>query len=257
MYDELASRSRRTQHKRIAAHTTERIQRPYPVPAYVEAKPARVKNVKKKRYAAKILIFMAFAFTLVYAVGVWLPEYMEYVRLQERISQWRAEENRHPLRYRSILEKYADEYSLDPALVASVIKCESSFVPDAVSYLGAKGLMQLMPETAQWVAGKFKGGYTDADLFDPETNIKYGCWLLRYLTDRFGGDTAAIVAGYHAGGGRVSEWLADERYADGGTLNASAIPYGDTRQYVSKVLGAYEVYARHYWSEIPAEFKGV
>ena len=213
----------------------------------IQARPVRVRGKEWiKRSVLAVVLMMAVALGLLYALGIWLPNYLEYRREMERIAQWQLEESRHPLRYRDLLEKYASQYNLDPALVASVILCESSFNPKAVSYLGAKGLMQLMPETARWVAGKFNTGYSDEELFDPETNIKYGCWFLSYLTGKFGGDTRAVTAGYHAGGGQVEAWLSDDRYAKDGEL--AHIPFNDTRAYVDRVTKAYVVYTRHYYA---------
>jgi len=201
-----------------------------------------------KRSISAIVIMMVLSLSLLYVLGIWLPDYMEYRREQERAAAWRLEESLHPLRYRDILEKYSSQYNLDPAHVASIVLCESSYNPRAVSYLGAKGLMQLMPETAQWVAGKFDTGYTDAELFDPEINVKYGCWFLSYLADKFDSDMVAMTAGYHAGGGQVAAWLSDDRYATDGEL--TNIPFNDTRTYVNRVMKAYDVYVRHYYTQV-------
>ncbi len=149
----------------------------------------------------------------------------------------------YPLSYRDEIEKYAAEYELDPARVAAVIYCESTFRPEAVSSAGARGLMQIMPETGEWIAMKLdeSDGYTDDDLFDPETNLRYGCWYLHYLDGRYDGDLTKATAAYHAGGTRVDEWLTNKTYSsDGVTL--AYIPYDSTRDYVARVKTAYEHY---------------
>ena len=149
----------------------------------------------------------------------------------------------YPLSYRDEIEKYAAEYELDPARAAAVIYCESTFRPEAVSSAGARGLMQIMPETGEWIAMKLdeSDGYTDGDLFDPETNLRYGCWYLHYLDGRYDGDLTKATAAYHAGGTRVDEWLTNKTYSsDGVTL--AYIPYDSTRDYVARVKTAYEHY---------------
>ena len=149
----------------------------------------------------------------------------------------------YPLAYQDEIKKYADEYDLDPARVAAVIYCESSFRPVAVSAVGARGLMQIMPETGGWIAKKLdeESYYTDEKLFEPELNIRYGCWFLNYLDGRFDGDLTKATAAYHAGGSRVDEWLNDKAYSEDGVTLAN-IPYEQTRAYVAKVKTAYEHY---------------
>ena len=135
------------------------------------------------------------------------------------------------------------------ALVSAVILCESSFDPRAESRLGARGLMQLMPDTAEWVAHKYKedgAGYSFDKLYDPETNIRYGTWYLGYLSRRFDGDATKIVCAYHAGQGNVDSWLKNPQYsADGVTLDV--IPTQDTATYASRVLRARDVYRKYYF----------
>ena len=149
----------------------------------------------------------------------------------------------YPLAYRDEINQYAAEYGLDPARVASVIYCESTFRPEAVSSAGARGLMQIMPETGGWIAEKLKeeSYYTDEKLFEPELNIRYGCWYLSYLDERYDGDLTKATAAYHAGGTRVDEWLTDSQYSEDGVTLAN-IPYDSTRAYVASVKSAYEHY---------------
>lgn len=149
----------------------------------------------------------------------------------------------YPLSYQDEIKKFAGAYGLDPARVAAVIYCESSFRPEAVSPAGARGLMQIMPETGRWIAEKLdeESYFTDEKLFEPELNIRYGCWYLHYLDERYGGDLTKATAAYHAGGSRVDAWLNDSQYSqDGVTL--AYIPYDSTRAYVANVKAAYEHY---------------
>ena len=84
----------------------------------------------------------------------------------------------YPMEYEALIRAYAAENGLDPAYPAAVIMAESSYQPEAVSSANAQGLMQLLPDTAAWIAGKFGEEYAEGMLFDPETNIRYGCWYL-------------------------------------------------------------------------------
>lgn len=159
------------------------------------------------------------------------------------------EQTVYPLAYRQEIDQYSKQYGLDPARVAAVIYCESSFRPEAVSSAGARGLMQIMPDTGEWIAGKLgEGDYTHEGLFEPERNIRYGCWYLNYLENRFDADIVKVTAAYHAGGGRVDEWLGNEAYSkDGETL--SSIPSDATSTYVKRVQAAYAKYKEIYADE--------
>lgn len=152
----------------------------------------------------------------------------------------------YPLEYTDLIAQYANEYELDPAHVAAVIFCESSFRPEAVSQVGAMGLMQIMPDTGGWIAEKLNDAeFTTEDLFKPEVNIRYGCWYLDYLSDRFDGDLTKITAAYHAGGTRVDQWLEDSAYSSDGKA-LTDMPEGATRRYVRHVQSAYEKYKELY-----------
>lgn len=163
-----------------------------------------------------------------------------------------AERAQHPLVYAELIEQYAAEQAIDPALVSAVILCESSFDPQAESRLGARGLMQLMEDTASWVAHKLDeddASYSFDRLFDPETNIRYGTWYLGYLSRRFGGDETKVICAYHAGQGNVDAWLSNPEYShDGVTLDV--IPTQDTAAYASRVLKALAVYQKYYFPPI-------
>ncbi len=153
--------------------------------------------------------------------------------------------NKYKLEYKELIEQYAAEYSLDPYFVAAVIHTESGFDAEAVSNVGAIGLMQVMPETGEWIAGKLKmEDFKTDDLYDPETNIKMGCWYLNFLDERFD-SLPVMMAAYNAGHNKVKEWLADPQYSqDGKTL--TKIPYEQTDNYVKKVTKAYEKYKEYY-----------
>lgn len=147
--------------------------------------------------------------------------------------------------YEDLIRKYAGENEIPPAYVAAVIMAESSYRPEVVSSVGAQGLMQILPETAGWIAGKFDEEYVEGSLFDPETNIRYGCWYLGFLMDRYDGNMRCASSAYHAGQGTVDKWLANPEYStDGKTL--SRIPSEVTGPYVDRILKYYEGYEKIY-----------
>ena len=147
----------------------------------------------------------------------------------------------YPRRYSEYVEKYCEKYGVDLNLAYAVIHTESGFDSDAVSPLGACGLMQIMPETFEWLRSKDceKSDRFD-DVFDPETNIRYGVFFLSLIKERFGNERLMIAA-YHAGMGRVSSWLSDVAFSsDGKSLHT--IPFSDTEYYVKKVERTKRIY---------------
>jgi soluble lytic murein transglycosylase len=150
----------------------------------------------------------------------------------------------YPLLYKQELLSVSQEFQLDPALVAAVVLCESRFDPEAESSVGARGLMQIMPDTASWMAKKLdmEG---PIDLTDPVTNLRIGCGYLSWLMQRYDHNVKKTMAAYHAGQSRVDGWLEQGEYsADGKTLDNIPIPA--THSYVDKVESAYENYRRFY-----------
>ncbi len=152
----------------------------------------------------------------------------------------------YPRPWWSIVKHWADEYGVDPWLVLAVMREESNFLPTAVSSSDARGLMQLLPSTARWIAeSKLSTPYRDEALFDPEVNIRYGVYFLASLVRQFGGDLVQAVAAYNGGPGNVSRWLA----AAPGTSAVdfpSLLTLVQTREYIVKVLDAWLVYRMLY-----------
>lgn len=138
-------------------------------------------------------------------------------------------------KYKNYVVQYSDEFGLDKALVYSIIKVESDFKKNAVSKSGALGLMQILPSTAKWIAKKLGEEYLKEKMFEPETNILYGCFYLDYLFDRFG-DTETVICAYNAGEGKVLDWI------ENGKLVKDRIDYEETRNYLSKVEKYYRIY---------------
>lgn len=153
--------------------------------------------------------------------------------------------SRHIVKYRDHIEHYAAVYEINPAFVAAIIYRESHYDPEAVSYVGARGLMQLMPDTGTWMAEKAGiADYDHDDLFDPETNIRLGTRYLHYLSGKFDGDPILVACSFHAGAGNVESWI--ENYSSNGqTLTLDEIPMDDTQSYARKVMESYAVYLQH------------
>ncbi len=149
----------------------------------------------------------------------------------------------HPLRYRPDLWRAAAQHGFDPLFLAAVVKVESGFDPLATSGEGARGLMQVMPETARWVAGRMGWqSFHEDSLYDPAVSLAVGSWYLAHLRDReFGGRLAPAVAAYNAGRDPVHLWLREGRW-DGTVAGADAIPFPETRSFVRRVSRVYRVY---------------
>jgi soluble lytic murein transglycosylase len=161
-----------------------------------------------------------------------------------------VQEIRLPLRHDDIIRQQAADKRLDPALIAGVIFVESRF-RDQTSRAGAKGLMQLMPATADYIARKSGGTqFVQRDLATPQINISYGSWYLRYLLDRYHENEVLALAAYNAGEGKVDEWWRGAAGRGERFSVASHIPFPETREYVSKVLSARRSYRREYAREL-------
>ncbi len=155
------------------------------------------------------------------------------------------EKNAYPCDYNTYVDTYAEQYGVPQALVYAIIKTESDFDSGAESAAGARGLMQIMPETFRWLTDEILFEHLDDGmLYDPETNVRYGVYYLSRLYDRYG-NWKVVFAAYNAGPGQVDEWLEDPAYANGeGGLQK--IPFKETRKYVQKVDKAWATYDRLY-----------
>lgn len=151
----------------------------------------------------------------------------------------------YPMKYTDLIRSNAAMQGIEPAQVAAVILAESGYDPNAVSSVNAQGLMQIMPDTGKWLAGKFDEEYVEGCLFDPATNIRYGCWYLGYLMRRYDGDLTCATAAYHSGQGTVDGWLADPAFSSDGK-SLIDIKGKNAKTYVSRVLEYYEEYQELY-----------
>jgi soluble lytic murein transglycosylase len=158
-----------------------------------------------------------------------------------------------PLRHEDIIRQQAADKKVDPTLIAAVIYTESRF-RDQTSHVGAKGLMQIMPETADYIARKSGGTqFTRADLATPQINIAYGTWYLRYLLTKYHGNTILTLAAYNAGEGKVDEWWRSASSRGEKFRVADHIPFKETRDYVGRVLDARAEYRKTYARELALE----
>ncbi|MBQ7477607.1 MAG: lytic transglycosylase domain-containing protein [Selenomonadaceae bacterium] len=152
----------------------------------------------------------------------------------------------YPYPYQEEVRVYAKKYHVDSNLVVAVIKTESNFKPDAVSHRGAIGLMQLMPATAEWIAGQLNDtSFSVERLYEPDLNIRYGIWYLAELQEEFENNPVLVLAAYNAGRGNVKEWM-EKNHWDMGFHEIDAIPFDETREYVHKVLKNQEKYKKLY-----------
>lgn len=148
-----------------------------------------------------------------------------------------------PLRHEDIIRQQSREKGVDASLIAAVIYSESKFV-DQTSHAGARGLMQITPDAAEFIERQSGGtSFELKDLADPEINIRYGTFLLAELLERYDGDEAAALAGYNAGPGNADEW-------GGAGLTVEDIEFPETRAYVEEVLEKRGEYREKYGKEL-------
>ena len=192
-------------------------------------------KVSKKQKTVLIVLAMVAACLLISAVLVFwaLPAVL------------RA---RFKLDYADEIRAYSAEYELEPSLVAGVIYTESGFDPEATSRVGARGLMQIMPDTGREIAEALNEPFDEEKLFEPDVSIRYGCFYLRQQLDRFDQNVAVTLAAYNAGPNRASLWLSEYGLDSRGRI--AYIPFGETSRYVDKVLQAQENYAALYRTEL-------
>lgn len=182
--------------------------------------------------SSKVIIISLVLLTVFALLAVYMAE-----RIQEYL---------YPREYSEYVTKYSAKYNVPEALIYAVILAESGFDADAKSHVGANGLMQLMPDTLDWLSRLLGEEVPTGDIFDPETNIKYGTYYIRHLIDRFG-DTETAIAAYNAGHGRVANWLKDARYSDDGKT-LKEIPLAETKNYVNRVNENYKHYIKIYYN---------
>jgi len=149
---------------------------------------------------------------------------------------------RFPLQYSSQVQSNASSLNLEPALIFGLIRQESMLDPNAMSAVGARGLMQIMPETGKEIARELNAQWQTANsLFVPDINIRYGSFYFKHLLNQFGGHFALATAAYNAGPSRVNKWLSSDRSLPADVW-VETIPFKETRKYVSSVLSYTIIY---------------
>ncbi|MFL6067531.1 MAG: lytic transglycosylase domain-containing protein [Gaiellaceae bacterium] len=165
-----------------------------------------------------------------------------FLYVNETSPPW-YERLRYPLHYASIVRTHARNYNLDPAFLAGVIYQESKFDTSARSGSGAVGLMQLTPGTARGIAIRTGGSaFRVSDLTDPDINVRYGCWYLQNLFQKYG-DERLVLAAYNAGQGNVDRWRA----------RGQDVQFAETRAYVERVEDLKAIYRKAWARELGLE----
>lgn len=159
----------------------------------------------------------------------------------------------YSLNYIEEIDKYSKEYGVDPKIVLAIMRVESNFNSNAESKANAKGLMQILPDTAKHIAKLLKVDFNSVDLKDPDTNIKFGTYYIKYLMQNFK-NLDTVYAAYNGGIGNVNTWLKDEKYSNDG-ITLYNIPSSETKHYVYKVNKALNAYEILYGKEFPNKKK--
>lgn len=163
------------------------------------------------------------------------------IRIQDKILK-----KIYPMEYSEYVEKYSKENGLDKYLIYAIIKAESNFDPSAKSTANAKGLMQLMEETAVERSNVINSENAEEnDLYDPETNIKLGTSYFAYLLGLYNGNINLAIIAYNAGLGNVQQWIKDGIIKKDGS-DIENIPFKETENYVRKILRDYQMYLKLY-----------
>lgn len=205
----------------------------------VVTRPARRAAVqRRRRRRRRALTLLGFAALMALLAAVVVPRLPDAVR-----------ELTLPLRHEDIIRQQATAKGIDPSLVAAVIYAESKF-RDQTSHAGARGLMQITPATARYIA-TLSGGtaFEQGDLATPQVNISYGVYYLRYLMRRYGGNTVLALAAYNGGPSNVDRWIGEAALAER-AFGIDQIPFRETREYVGRVLEARADYRRKYSREL-------
>lgn len=151
----------------------------------------------------------------------------------------------YPRKFSEYVSASAAEFDIPETVIYATIKTESGFDADAVSRAGAVGLMQLMPSTFRWLSDDMlHENLDDSMISDPQTNIRYGSYLLSWLYGIYG-NWDNVFAAYNAGVGNVNSWLKDPRYSFAGHL--TNIPFEETRNYVRRQRENVKTYEKLYY----------
>lgn len=178
-------------------------------------------------------------------------EQQTHQTLQQHPAYWQT---LYPFPYADLITTWSAKRDLNPLLVTALIRQESRFEPQIRSVVGATGLMQVMPDTADWIQDKTDIEITALDR--PEDNIKLGTWYLDYTHEEYGNHSLYAVASYNAGPSNVTDWIARNNYSSEDDF-AEKIPFPETKQYIRAVFGGYWNYLRLYNLEIARQIEGL
>lgn len=195
------------------------------------------KTKKKKKTRIKKAPFVIL---FIIIIGLLIYHHFDYI--SEKAKEFTPKAFTYPTKYEEYVIKYSKEFDIDPRFVYAVINTESHFDPKATSEVGARGLMQLMEEAYDWVKFRLDDTrkHTYDDIYDPELNIEYGTYMLKYLYDKYESYELAAAA-YHGGMGAVDGWIADGT-VDPDNFNLEDVPSEVTANYIYKVTTAYNKY---------------
>jgi TolA-binding protein len=174
----------------------------------------------------------------------WAQTLLDYFLNDDRIEEmpFKIWQYVFPDNYFSTITSRASDYSLDPFLVLATIKEESHFNRYSESRAGARGLMQIVLSTGEWIAQKLNYQNFDYDLlFEPDVNIHFGCWYLNYLQEKYNRNNYLMISGYNAGPGITDKWLEQFDINDIDSF-VENIPYPETTEHIKKVMRAYNIY---------------
>jgi soluble lytic murein transglycosylase len=191
----------------------------------------RTRAIRRRRIGALLVAAAA----LIAVIGTLMPTVDKAVK-----------EVTLPLRHDDIIRQQAADKDVDASLIAAVIYAESRFDADAESHAGARGLMQITPDTASDIARRSGGtAFEEGDLGTPQINIAYGSYYLRWLLERYGGNETLAVAAYNAGTTNVDRWIVRDP-----SMKPAEIPFPETRAYVRRVFDAQRSYRKTYAREL-------
>ena len=199
------------------------------------------RNKTRIKKAPFVIIFLILAAALIF-------HHFDYI--SEKAKKFSPNAFTYPTKYEEYVIKYSNEFEIDPRYIYAVINTESHFDPDATSDVGARGLMQLMEDAYDWVKFRLDDTreHTYDDMYDPELNIEYGTYMLKYLYDKYNSYELAAAA-YHGGMGAVDGWIADGT-VDPENFSLEDVPSDVTANYIYKVTTAYNKYKEKNEEEI-------
>jgi len=204
-------------------------------------RPTKAQRQRRRKIVRRRLLLVAFAI---------VASFVLLAVIVRPFADKAVQEISLPLRHEDIIRQQAAQKDLDPSLIAGVIYVESRF-RDQTSHAGAKGLMQILPSTADYIARKSGGtAFEQGDLATPQINIAYGSWYLRYLLQHYHGNELLALAAYNAGEGKVDEWYREASARGEDFEAATHIPFPETRGYVSSVLEVRSRYRQEYRREL-------